>query len=353
MDAFYASIEQRDHPRYRGKPLAVGYAGSRGVVAAASYEARKYGVRSAMPSAVALRRCPHLIFTPGRFDAYKEVSRQVMDILHEYTDLVEPLSLDEAFLDVTENHKGMRSATLMAKEIRARIKSATHLTASAGVSYNKFLAKIASDYDKPDGLFTVTPEQAEEFIERLPIEAFYGVGKVTAVRMHRYGVRTGADLKRFTEEQLVSVFGKAGHSYYNFARGIDLREVTPDRIRKSVGAENTFAADLATSDELLPELAAIAETVWQRTGRRDFYGRTVTLKAKYADFEQVTRSRTFPKVIRDYEVFLSTANELLGQVDLSRDKIRLLGLSIGNTDVSVQPRYRQLEIEFPDWPPAH
>lgn len=346
MDAFYASVEQRDNPDYRGKPLVVGHPGERGVVAAASYEARRYGIRSAMPSKTALRRCPGLIFVPGRFEVYKEVSRQIMDVFLEYTDLVEPLSLDEAFLDVTTNHKNMPSATIIARRIKEQIRERTELTASAGVSFNKFLAKIASDYNKPDGMFVITPEQAQEFIDALPVETFFGVGKVTAEKMHRYGIRTGADLRRCEESRLCSLFGKAGHSYYNYARGVDEREVTPDRIRKSVGAENTFSTDLSTPEELMPHLKEIADTVWQRTARRDFYGRTVTLKAKYADFEQITRSRTFPRVITDFEVFMRTATELLGQVDLSVGSLRLLGLSIGNTDVGVQPRYRQLELDF-------
>lgn len=347
MDAFYASIEQRDNPEYRGRPLAVGYSGERGVVAAASYEARKYGVRSAMASKTAIRRCPQLIFAPVRFDVYKEVSRQIMDVFFEYTDLVEPLSLDEAFLDVTENHKGMRSATHIARDIKRLIRERTGLTASAGVSFNKFLAKIASDEDKPDGLFVITPQQADEFVGRLPIGKFFGVGKVTAEKMHRFGIRTGADLRRFSEQQLTVMFGKAGHSYYNYARATDDRPVVADRIRKSIGAENTFLADLGTPEELLPELLDIAETVWQRTGRRDFYGRTVTLKAKYADFEQITRSRTLPDTIRDFEVFRTIARELLALVDLSEKKVRLLGLTISNTDISVQPKIYQLELDFP------
>ena len=242
MDAFYASIEQRDNPEYRGKPLAVGYGEKRGVVAAASYEARKYGVYSAMPSA--LRKCPNIIFAPPRFDVYRNVSNQIMQIFHEYTSLVEPLSLDEAFLDVSVNNKGTRSATLIAKEIKQKIYNRTHLTSSAGVSYNKFLAKIASDYRKPDGLFVIEPDKAEAFVEKLPIDKFFGVGKVTAKRMFELGIRTGYDLKQWSEIDLVREFGKAGISYWHFARGIDDREVESERVRKSLGAEVTFMDDL-------------------------------------------------------------------------------------------------------------
>ena len=244
MDAFYASIEQRDHPEYRGKPLAVGNAAERGVVAAASYEARKFGVRSAMPSLTALSKCPQIIFVPARFDVYREVSMQIRDIFLEYTDLVEPLSLDEAYLDVTVNKPGVLSATIIAQEIKEKIRGITGLTASAGVSVNKFLAKIASDWKKPDGLFVILPEEAESFVQELKIEQFWGVGRVTAARMHELGIHTGRDLKRFDEASLVRFFGKAGHIYYQNARGIDDREVVPDRIRKSLGAEETFMTDL-------------------------------------------------------------------------------------------------------------
>ncbi|HLP05808.1 MAG TPA: DNA polymerase IV, partial [Paludibacter sp.] len=248
MDAFFASIEQRDNPDYRGKPLAVGHAGTRGVVAAASYEARKYGVRSAMASKTALRKCPQLIFVMPRFDVYKSVSSQVLEIFREYTDLVEPLSLDEAFLDVTENHKNMPSATHIALEIKQKIFEKLSLTASAGVSFNKFLAKIASDFNKPNGIYVVTPETAAQFVEKLEIEKFYGVGKVTAKRMHQLGINTGADLKQWSIEGLVANFGKAGHFYYQNARGIDHRPVEPQHIRKSVGAETTFGHDTDNLD---------------------------------------------------------------------------------------------------------
>ncbi len=348
MDAFYASIEQRDHPEYQGKPLAVGYSGERGVVAAASYEARRYGVRSAMPSKTALKRCPQIIFVMPRFDVYKSVSQQIMHIFWEYTDLVEPLSLDEAFLDVTHNHKNIPSATIIAKEIKQRIKKETNLTASAGVSYNKFLAKIASDFQKPDGLFVIKPQDAEHFIEQLPIEKFFGVGKVTAEKMHRLSIFNGADLKKFPEESLVRIFGKVGHAYYSYARGIDEREVNPERIRKSLGAENTFLSDIEASEELSAALKEIAGEVWQRISKRGFYGRTVTLKVKYADFEQITRSKTLPQQIKDFELFWKVAKELLEQVDISQKKIRLVGLTQSNADEQVAPPAQavQLKLDF-------
>lgn len=347
MDAFYASIEQRDNPSFRGKPLAVGYAGERGVVAAASYEARRYGVRSAMASKTAWARCPHIIFTPARFDVYKEVSGQIMDIFLDYTDLVEPLSLDEAYLDVTVNRFGAPSATLIAQDIKRRIKHSTGLTASAGVSVNKFLAKIASDYRKPDGLYVVTSEEAEAFVENLKIEQFWGVGKVTAEKMHRLGIMTGADLKRMSESQLVRHFGKAGHTYYQNARARDDRQVTPERIRKSVGAENTFLTDLDDRSEMIAQLRPIAEEVWKRVSRRDFYGRTVTLKIKYADFTQITRSRTLPGFVNDYDLFWETALELISEIDISTRAVRLMGLTVSNIQDIEQPPVYQLELDFP------
>ncbi|MCC8199218.1 MAG: DNA polymerase IV [Tannerellaceae bacterium] len=349
MDAFYASIEQRDHPEYRGKPLAVGYAGDRGVVAAASYEARRYGVRSAMASKTALKKCPHLIFAASRFDVYRTVSRQIMNIFLEYTDLVEPLSLDEAFLDVTVNHKQIKSAIRIAREIKIRIKEETGLTASAGVSVNKFLAKIASDYQKPDGLFVILEKDAEAFVESLQIEQFYGVGKVTAEKMHRLGIHTGADLKARSESELIRLFGKAGHIYYNQVRGIDNRLVTPDHTRKSLGAENTFLTDLSTLPELREELKEIAETVWKRIKEKNFQGRTVTLKVKYADFEQITRSKTLLDVITEYELFYRISIELLEQIDFTTKPIRLIGLTISNPkETTTASDYIQLELDFRD-----
>lgn len=348
MDAFYASIEQRDNPALRGKPVAVGYAGERGVVAAASYEARRYGVRSAMPSKTAFARCPNLIFTPARFDVYRDVSRQIMDIFLDYTDKVEPLSLDEAYLDVTENRINMPSATIIAREIKRRIKETTGLTASAGVSVNKFLAKIASDYDKPDGLFVVTAAEAEKFVEELKIEQFWGIGKVTADKMHRLGIHTGADLKRQSEAMLTRYFGKAGHIYYQNARAMDDREVKPDRIRKSIGAENTFQFDITDIAELEAQLREIAAEVWRRASKRDFYGRTVTLKVKYADFTQITRSRTLHDFVNDYNTFWHAGRELLSGTDTSEKGIRLMGLTISNIQEIELPEARQLELDFPE-----
>ena len=346
MDAYFASVEQRDNPEYRGKPLAVGYSGERGVVAAASYEARKFGVRSAMPSKTALKRCPWLIFTPGRFEVYKEVSEQIHGIFHDYTDLVEPLSLDEAYLDVTENKIGMPSGTVIAREIKQRIKEEPGLTASAGVSVNKFLAKIASDYNKPDGLFVITDKEAEAFVEALPIERFWGVGPATAEKMHRLGIKTGADLKQCALEFLIRHFGKMGHSLYEYARAIDNRRVKPDRVRKSIGAENTYMTDLNDTAELTEKLREIADEVWRRASKREFYGRTVTLKVKYADFEQITRSKTLGGFVTDFGLFWQTAQELLGIVDYSEKKIRLMGLTVSNAlDLEHSGGY-QLALDF-------
>ena len=348
MDAFYASIEQRDNEEYRGKPLAVGYAGDRGVVAAASYEARKYGVRSAMASKTALRKCPHLIFVLPRFDIYKYVSNQIMDIFLEYTDLVEPLSLDEAFLDVTKNYKNMPYATQIAKEIKKKIYDATSLNASAGVSYNKFLAKIASDYKKPNGLFIIKPKDAEAFVESLPIERFFGVGKVTAQKMHQLGIKDGLELKSRSESSLVAAFGKAGHMYYLNARAIDDRKVEPNRERKSVGAENTFSKDIESLEELAVELDEIAKDVIERIKESGFLGRTITLKAKYADFKIITRSKTLLTMVTDYDTLYSVGFELMKEVNLSA-KIRLLGLSIKNTDSITGYDAIQLSLDFKDW----
>lgn len=347
MDAFFASIEQRDNPAFRGKPLAVGYSGQRGVVAAASYEARKFGVRSAMPSVVALRKCPGLTFAPPRFEAYREASALIHHIFTDYTDLVEPLSLDEAFLDVTVNKKNNASATRIALEIKQRIKEETLLTASAGVSFNKFLAKIASDYNKPDGLFVITPDEAGKFVEELPIERFFGIGKITAARMHEMNIYTGADLKQHTEEELVTVFGKAGLGYYLNARGIDNREVEAERVRKSLGAESTFLEDIGDIDRLREELALVKETVWERVQKSAFYGKTVTLKAKYADFRQITRSLTVPTPITDANTLSVLSEELLQLVDLNGKKVRLLGLTISNTAPEANT-YIQLKIPFKD-----
>jgi DNA polymerase-4 len=347
MDAFYASIEQRDNPEYKGKPLAVGYSAERGVVAAASYEARKFGVRSAMPSLTALSKCPQIIFVPARFDVYREVSLQIRSIFMEYTDLVEPLSLDEAYMDVTANKPGIVSATLIAREIKEKIKERTGLTASAGVSVNKFLAKVASDWKKPDGLFVIRPEEAESFAEELQIEQFWGIGRVTAAKMHELGIHTGRDLKKFDEAALVHLFGKAGRVYYQNARGVDNREVVPDRVRKSLGAEETFMADLGDKDELREKLREIACEVWRRTSRQNFYGRTVTLKAKYADFQEVSKRRTISNPIEDFYTFWSVTSGLLSGVAFSEErKIRLIGLYISNARETDETESRQLKLNF-------
>lgn len=352
MDAFYASIEQRDNPDYRGKPVAVGYGEKRGVVAAASYEARRYGIHSAMPSVTALRKCPHLIFVTPRFDHYRNISNQIMQIFLEYTDKVEPLSLDEAFLDVTVNHKGNHSATLIAKEIKQKILNRTWLTASAGVSYNKFLAKIASDYKKPDGLFVIEPAEAELFVEKLPVNKFFGVGKVTAARMEEMGIKTGADLKQWSESDLVHEFGKAGIAYYHFARGIDDREVESERVRKSLGAEETFTEDLAEMVDILAALDQLAAEVHRRADKKKFLARTLTLKIKYADFTVITRSRTLANYIRTYRQLFELGKELLLQVDdLHEQKIRLMGLTLKNADAdlgAVPKEGIQLTLEFED-----
>jgi DNA polymerase-4 len=346
-DAFYASIEQRDHPEYRGKPLAVGYAAERGMVAAASYEARKFGIHSAMPSLTALSKCPQLIFVPARFDIYRDVSMQIRSIFLEYTDLVEPLSLDEAYLDVTVNKPGIDSATLIAREIKQRVKEMTGLTVSAGVSVNKFLAKVASDWKKPDGLFVVLPEEAESFVEELKIELFWGVGRVTAAKMHELGIHTGRDLKKLEERELVGLFGKAGHIYYQNARAIDNREVIPDRVRKSLGAEETFMTDLYDSMELKERLREIASEVWRRTSKRDFYGRTVTLKIKYADFKEVSKRKTFSRPVEDFYTLWSMGVDLLDTVEFGKQKrIRLMGLSVSNARETDGMEDRQLRLDF-------
>ncbi len=301
-----------------------------------------------MPSKTALKRCPWLIFTPGRFEVYREVSNQIRDIFHEYTDLVEPLSLDEAYLDVTENKIGMPSGTIIAREIKQKIKETTGLTASAGVSINKFLAKVASDYKKPDGLFVITDREAEAFVEGLKIEQFWGVGPATAEKMHRMGIHTGADLKRQTEETLRHRFGKFGHELYLFARGIDNRAVKPDRIRKSIGAEETYMHDLDDPAELTTKLREVADEVWRRVSKHEFFGRTVTLKVKYADFEQITRSRTPGGFITEFGAFWLVAQELLAGVDHSAKKIRLMGLTVSGAQNLDRPEVWQLEFEFPE-----
>ncbi|MGD2034703.1 MAG: DNA polymerase IV [Bacteroidales bacterium] len=345
MDAFYASIEQRDNPELRGRPVAVGGERARGVVAAASYEARQFGVRSAMPSATAKMKCPNLVFVKPRFQVYRSVSYQIREVFFGYTDLVEPLSLDEAFLDVTVNKKNMDIATEIAKEIKASIKEQTGLTASAGVSVNKFLAKIASDYDKPDGLFAIRPHEAEQFVEQLPIERFFGIGKVTAEKMHHLGIRTGKDLKQYTLEKLVSLFGKPGHFYYNICRATDDRPVDPNRIRKSVGTEQTYDQDLTGLQEILYELKSIENELYRRLEKNRVTGRTLTLKVKFEDFEQITRSRSQQEVYTRESIH-KVSVDLASAVDYKNKGVRLLGLTVSNLDNAGDYEAKQLELDF-------
>jgi DNA polymerase-4 len=332
MDAFYASVEQRDFPEYRGKPLVVGGPpeGRGGVVATASYEARKFGIRSAMPSKQALQLCPHVLFVRPRFAAYKEVSQKIREIFSRYTDLIEPLSLDEAYLDVTCDKLNIGSAIDIAKQIKQAIKDELNLTASAGVSINKFVAKTASDINKPDGLTFIGPSAIEAFMEKLPVAKFFGVGKVTAQKMKSMGLHTGEDLKRLAEEELTKHFGKAGRFYYQIVRGIDNREVQPHRETKSLAAEDTFAYDLTTIEEMEAELDKIAKTVCNRLQNYELKGRTVTLKIKYSDFKQITRNQSFPAGINDLGTISATAKRLLAATSPESKKIRLLGISLSN-----------------------
>jgi DNA polymerase-4 len=330
MDAFYAAVEQRDNPELRGKPVAVGGSRERGVVMAASYESRKFGVHSAMASVTAKRRCPELIFVTPRFDAYRAISQQIRGIFAEYTLLIEPLSLDEAYLDVTENLKHIASATEIAEQIRARIRGETELTASAGVSYNKFLAKMASNERKPDGLFVITPKTGAAFVEALPIGKFHGIGPATCTKMERLGIHKGADLRDQSLSFLEQHFGKAGHYYYWLARGIDERRVCADRVRKSIGVETTFGADLHTAAEARAAVEPIVEKVWGYCEKRTIRGRTVTLKAKYEDFHQVTRSRTSHAPFATQEALLAVVNSLLDSLFPLRKGIRLLGVTLSS-----------------------
>src|SRR5690554_160364 len=345
MDAFYASVEQLDNPELRGKPVAVGGSSERGVVAAASYEARRYGVRSAMPSQVAKRKCKSLIFVKPRFSRYKEISNQIRNIFFGYTDLVEPLSLDEAYLDVTYIKKGKPSATLIAQEVRGRILTETGLTASAGVSYNKFLAKVASDINKPDGIFVVTPDLAQEFIDKLEIRKFYGIGKVTAERMNKMGIWFGSDLRQVDRYELVRQFGKAGNYYYEICRGEDNRQVEPFRERKSVGAEETFSYDIFLPEELEKELLQIADYLWDRYQRSGAKAKTLTLKYKYADFEQHTRSKTITGWVASKNDLAEHARALLYAEEFIKG-IRLLGLTLSNFRSEGENEPVQLILDF-------
>lgn len=332
MDAFYASVEQRDNPELRGKPVAVGGAAARGVVAAASYEARSFGVHSAMPSVTAKRKCPELIFVPPRFDVYRAVSQQIREIFADYTPVVEPLSLDEAYLDVTQNRKGMEIATEIASEIRDRIKQTTGLNASAGISYNKFLAKMASDLNKPNGQAVITPKAGPAFVEALPVKKFHGVGPATAEKMHGLGIDTGADLKQKTLEFLVEHFGKSGAYFYGIARGIDDRQVKPDRVRKSIGAEDTFSEDLHAYEPAREGLQPLIEKVWDYCEAYEIGAKTVTLKVKYADFNQITRSKTVPSPLAAITDLQAVVDLLLSPIFPPRKGIRLLGVTLSSLE---------------------
>jgi DNA polymerase-4 len=349
MDAFYASVEQMDNPELKGKPLAVGGSGKRGVIGAASYEARKYGVKSAMTGNLAIKLCPHLIFVRPRFERYAEISKQVKKIFFDYTDLVEPLSMDEAYLDVTQNKKGNPSATLIAKEIRQRIFDEVGLTASAGISINKFVAKIASDYNKPNGQKTVNPEEVLAFLEQLDIRKFYGVGKVTAEKMYQKGIFTGKDLKSKPLDYLDEHFGKSGRYYYHIVRGIHNSEVKPHRIRKSLAAERTFRENLTSEVFMLEKLDHIADEVAKRLQKSKVSGKTVTLKIKYSDFTLQTRSKTLPYYIHDNRLIFETAKELLYQEKL-QNSVRLLGISLANlnteTKTKEKPKAVSVQLEF-------
>ena len=344
MDAFYASVEQMDHPELRGKPIAVGGSENRGVVAAASYEARKFGVRSAISGVLAKKNCPELIFVSPRFDRYKEISKKIHAIFHDYTDLVEPLSLDEAYLDVTHNKKGNPSATLLAKEIRTRILNEVGLTASAGISVNKFVAKIASDYNKPNGQKTVNPDEVLSFLEELPIRKFYGVGKVTTEKMYQLGIFTGLELKSKSLEFLSTHFGKSGTFYYHVVRGIHNSEVKSDRITKSVAAEHTFDTNLSSEIFMLEQLEKIATSLERRLKKQNIAGKTVTLKIKYSDFSQQTRSKTVPYFIADKGLILENVKELLYQ-ERMKDSVRLLGISLSNLNTE-QKKTVVVQLQF-------
>ena len=332
MDAFFASVEQLDNPELKGKPVAVGGSGARHVVTAASYEARKFGVRSAMPSVTAKKLCPDLIFVRHHFERYEEISAKVFAIFNEYTDIVEPLSIDEAFLDVTTDRKNIGSATIIAKKIKEEIKKRTGLTASAGISVNKFLAKIASEINKPDGLYLIPPEDAEKFIEELPVEKFYGIGKVTAGKMHKLGIHKGSDLKKWDLPSLIRNFGKTGKFYYDIVRGIDDRPVETETERKSIGTELTYDKDLTTRFEIIAELYKVEKELMERLKHAETTGRTITLKVKFSDFRQITRSKTLTNYIRDFNTLHNEVAEIRKSLNLEGSKIRLLGVSISNLE---------------------
>ncbi|MEM6581135.1 MAG: DNA polymerase IV [Pseudomonadota bacterium] len=346
MDAFFASVEQRDNPELRGKPVAVGGSARRGVVAAASYEARQFGVHSAMPSVTAKRLCPALIFVPHRFEQYKAVSRQIHQIFSRYSDLVEPLSLDEAYLDVSADKGNIGSATNTAERIRADILFDTQLTASAGVSYNKFLAKIASDQNKPDGLCVITPQRGSDFVSRLPVKKFYGVGPKTAKRMNGLGLHTGADLRALDMDAMTAHFGKMADYLYRACRGIDHRPVHSNRIRKSIGGERTYSEDLRSQSELEDALRKIVDMVWQRIEHNRAQGRTITLKVKFADFKQITRAKTCPEYVADRSAFSAIASELLDAVMPVKKGVRLLGLTLSGLKGSNSPHVNEPKLNY-------
>ena len=346
MDAFYASVAELDNPEIRGKAIAVGGGGERGVVSAASYEARKFGVKSAMSGVLAKQKCPHIIFVKTDFERYKELSLKIREIFYEYTDLVEPLSLDEAYLDVTENKKGNPSANIIAKEIREKIYKVTGLRASAGISINKFIAKVASDINKPNGQKTIHPEEVIDFLEELPVNKFYGVGKVTAGKMYNLGIFIGNDLKKKTLEDLVRVFGKSGTHYYNIVRGIHNSVVKPNRIRKSVAAERTFNKNISSEIFMLERLEKIADELERRMVKIEAKGKTITLKIKYSDFTQQTRSKTKESFMQKKSEFFPVIKELLFQ-EKPINSVRLLGISFGNLNTEIKkPLWVQLKLKF-------
>ena len=350
MDAFFVSVEELDDPSLKGKPVVVGHDGPRGVVSTANYVARQYGVHSAQPIAVAHRLCPDLLVVEPHFSRYKEVSRQVQDIFHEYTDLIEPLSLDEAYLDVTDNKFGIDMAVDIAREIKKRIRQVTGLTASAGVSYCKFLAKVASDYRKPDGLCTVHPERALKFIDNLKVEQFWGVGEKTAQHMHKMGVFTGKQLRGLTLQQLTTQFGKMGKVFYDFARGIDDRPVVTEWVRKSVGCERTYIKDITRQEDMLAELSILADELESRLARNNFKGRTLVLKVKFSDFRQTTHSLTENVVIEHKEKIMALVKELLNEVDFQQRPVRLLGITVTNP-VEEEGRRGPIQL-YIEWPPV-
>jgi len=348
MDAFFAQVEQRDHPELRGKPVIVGGdPKSRGVVATCSYEARKFGVHSAMPTSQAYRLCPQGFFVKGNFEAYREASRLIREVFHEYSPLVEPLSLDEAYIDVTDPLQGPDSATLIAEEMRAKVLERTGLTCSAGVSYNKFIAKIASDINKPNGITVITPDTAQEFLRDLPVKKFFGVGKVTQAKMKKQGIFVGADLLKFSKEQLISLFGKSGGAFYHYARGEDNRPVNPNRVRKSIGKERTFAQDLQDVEEMKEVLRKLAETVAEYAAKTEKEGVTVTLKVKYHDFQTITRSHTLPKPTNDFELIYSTILDLLHKSEVEQRPVRLLGVTLHNFTREESEPAQSIQLTIP------